>query len=261
MTASASPGKKLSLVLVTGLSGAGKNSILRALEDLGFETIDNPPLDTLEDPATRVERNLAIGIDARSRGFSADSVLSGPVRLRQDPNSPPAWSSPPPPTTFCSAATRKPAAATRSRNQARCGRYRAERELTEPLAHAAELIDTSNLALPRLRAIIEQNFGAGIPRHGDLPGLLRLSVRPPPEADLVFDARFLKNPFYDPILRPLAAWTPKSVPSSNRTLILQLISHISRALSNFYCHIRAGRKKICNNMYRMYRRTTQICGI
>ena len=54
-----SPGKKLSLVLVTGLSGAGKNSILRALEDLGFETMDNPPLATLEDLATRAERTVA----------------------------------------------------------------------------------------------------------------------------------------------------------------------------------------------------------
>ena len=83
---SAPPGKKLSLVLVTGLSGSGKNSILRALEDLGFETIDNPPLATLEDLATRAERNLAIGIDARSRGFSADAVLARLQRLRLEPN-------------------------------------------------------------------------------------------------------------------------------------------------------------------------------
>ena len=48
-------------MLVTGLSGAGKNSILRALEDLGFETMDNPPLATLEELATHAERNLAIG--------------------------------------------------------------------------------------------------------------------------------------------------------------------------------------------------------
>ncbi len=56
----------LSLVLVTGLSGAGKSSIMRALEDLGFETIDNPPLASLEELAARSERHLAVGVDARS---------------------------------------------------------------------------------------------------------------------------------------------------------------------------------------------------
>ncbi len=76
---------KLSVVLVTGLSGAGKNSILRTLEDLGFETMDNPPLATLEELVARSERNLAIGVDARSRGFSADAVLATMARLRLNP--------------------------------------------------------------------------------------------------------------------------------------------------------------------------------
>ena len=63
------------IVLVTGLSGAGKLSILRALEDLGFETVDNPPLSGLLELAAKAEKNLAIGVDARSRGFSAELVL------------------------------------------------------------------------------------------------------------------------------------------------------------------------------------------
>ena len=75
----------LQIVLVTGLSGAGKASILRALEDLGFETVDNPPLASLEELATRAEKNLAIGVDARSRGFSADSVLEALRHLRAEP--------------------------------------------------------------------------------------------------------------------------------------------------------------------------------
>ena len=66
-------GAPIAVVLVTGLSGAGKNSILRALEDLGFETMDNPPLATLEDLAARSERNVAIGVDARSRGLGASA--------------------------------------------------------------------------------------------------------------------------------------------------------------------------------------------
>jgi RNase adapter protein RapZ len=76
---------KRAVVLVTGLSGAGKISILRTLEDLGFETMDNPPLDALEDLALRAEGHLAVGVDARSRGFSADTVLLKLHKLRENP--------------------------------------------------------------------------------------------------------------------------------------------------------------------------------
>ena len=61
------------LVLVSGLSGAGKASVLRALEDVGFEAVDNPPLPMLEELLRRAGaedgRRLAIGVDARTRGF------------------------------------------------------------------------------------------------------------------------------------------------------------------------------------------------
>ena len=80
-----------------------------------------------------------------------------------------------------------------------------ERELTLPLAHAADLlVDTSNLPLPRLRAIIEQNFGAGSPGMAISLVSFAYPAGLPREADLVFDARFLRNPFYDPKLRPLS---------------------------------------------------------
>ena len=74
-------------VLVTGLSGAGKASILRVLEDLGFETVDNPPLHTLDDlvgvgTGGGDGRPLAAGIDTRTRGFSPAAVLLALLRLR-----------------------------------------------------------------------------------------------------------------------------------------------------------------------------------
>jgi UPF0042 nucleotide-binding protein len=197
--------KKLSLILVTGLSGAGKNSILRALEDLGFETMDNPPLATLEDLATRSERNLAIGIDARSRGFSPDAVLAKLQRLRQEPNLAPSL-------VFATAADdvllRRYSETRRRHPLAQAGTVAdgitLERDLTLPLAHTADLlVDTSNLPLPRLRALIEQNFGAGAPGMAISLVSFAYPVGLPREADLVFDARFLRNPFYDPKLRPL----------------------------------------------------------
>ena len=57
------------LVLITGLSGSGKLSILHALEDLGFEVVDNPPLGMVEALAREARVPLAIGVHARSREF------------------------------------------------------------------------------------------------------------------------------------------------------------------------------------------------
>ncbi len=73
------------VVLVTGLSGAGKASILRVLEDLGYEAVDNPPLPLMEEMVARGERPAAIGVDTRSRGFNADAILDMLARLKRNP--------------------------------------------------------------------------------------------------------------------------------------------------------------------------------
>ena len=197
---------KLAIVFVTGLSGAGKNSVLRALEDLGFETIDNPPLATLEDLANRAERNLAIGVDARSRGFAAGAVLACLNRLRQNPRLAPHL-------VFAAATDdvliRRYSETRRRHPLAQQGTVAdgiaLERELTEPLGQGADLlIDTSNLPLPRLRALIEQNFGAGAPCIAISLVSFAYPAGLPREADMVFDARFLRNPYYDSALRPFS---------------------------------------------------------
>jgi RNase adapter protein RapZ len=198
--------EKLTIVFVTGLSGAGKNSTLRALEDLGFETIDNPPLATLEDLANRAERNLAIGVDARSRGFAPDAVLACLDRLRHNPRLAPHLVFA---TATDDALLRRYSETRRRHPLAQPGTVAdgiaLERELTEPLAQAAGLlIDTSNLPLPRLRALIEQNFGAGAPCMAISLVSFAYPAGLPREADMVFDARFLRNPYYDPTLRPLS---------------------------------------------------------
>ena len=68
------------VVLVTGLSGAGKLSVLRALEDLGYAAVDNPPLPLVDElVAEQVAGGaggLAIGLDARTSGFDAGAVLA-----------------------------------------------------------------------------------------------------------------------------------------------------------------------------------------
>ena len=76
------PQSRPRVVIVTGLSGAGKASILRALEDLGFEAVDNPPLPLLESLIGRGEGRLAVVVDARTRGFDAGAVLDVLHRVR-----------------------------------------------------------------------------------------------------------------------------------------------------------------------------------
>ena len=199
------------IVLVTGLSGAGKASILRALEDLGFETVDNPPLSGLLELAENSDKNLAIGVDTRSRGFSAESMLDMMARLRQAQKFAPALIF----ATASDAVLLRRYSETRRRHPlAQSGAIAEgialERALTAPLARAADwLVDTSTLPMPKLRRLIEEHFGAGAP--GMVLSLVSFAYPGglPPEADLVFDMRFLKNPHYEPHLRSLSGLDPE----------------------------------------------------
>jgi UPF0042 nucleotide-binding protein len=195
------------IVLVTGLSGGGKASVLRALEDIGYEAVDNPPLSMLEDMVTLSEKKLAIGVDARTRGFDAGLVLETLERLRRNPSLRPeliyAWADE---TTLLRRYTE-----TKRRHplspQGRVAEGIArEEKLTAPLRNGADLVvDTSDLPLGSLRRLIERHFGAGSDAEESrlVVSLISFGYKfgLPQEADLVFDARFLRNPHYDPILQ------------------------------------------------------------
>jgi UPF0042 nucleotide-binding protein len=214
MSAAGGPGglARLRIVLVSGLSGAGKSSILRALEDLGYETVDNPPLPLIEELVLRGERPLAIGVDARTRGFDATEVLATLERLRLNPVLRPelvyAWADE-------ETLLRRYTETRRRHPLAPHGRVAdgiaAEIAATAPLRTGADLvIDTSALPLPELRALIEARFGAGA--GPEMAVALVSFAYPkglPREADLVLDARFLRNPHYDPVLRPLTGLDPR----------------------------------------------------
>ncbi|MBL6457186.1 RNase adapter RapZ [Belnapia sp. T6] len=203
------------VVLVTGLSGAGRASILRTLEDLGFETVDNPPLDLLEELVGDGDLPLAAGVDIRSRGFDPAGVLRTLSRLRLRPDIA---------VTlvyataedavllrrFSETRRRHPLAPGGSLGSRVADGIAREQELMAPLRDAADmLIDTSDLPLPALRQMIDRRF-----RGEGAPGLL-IHIQSfafprglPREADLVFDLRFLRNPHYDPVLRPLTGRDP-----------------------------------------------------
>jgi UPF0042 nucleotide-binding protein len=203
------------VVLITGLSGAGKGSMLHVFEDLGFETVDNPPLGLLENLVIGSERNFAVGVDARTRGFDPQAVLDALAHLRARPGLRPdliyAWANE-------TALLRRYTELRRRHPMATHGRISdgiaAEERATASLRAAADLvIDTSNLSLAALRRMIEQQFGTepGACGQAGLTVTLMSFAFPaglPPDADMVLDARFLRNPHYEPLLRPLTGLDP-----------------------------------------------------
>jgi UPF0042 nucleotide-binding protein len=203
------------VVVVTGMSGAGKTLALKALEDLGYEAVDNLPLSLLGAvvlrPDERVRRPLAIGIDIRTRDFGVASMLAEMDRLKDG---------------GCLAMTlvfidcddevlsrrftetrrRHPLAVDRPLADGICH----ERELISPLRGRSDLvIDTTALPPAELKRVLAGQFGLDA-KPSLTVFVTSFSYRRglPREADLVFDARFLKNPHYDPLLRPLTGRDP-----------------------------------------------------
>lgn len=202
------------ILLVTGMSGAGKSTALNTFEDLGWEVVDNLPLSLLErlletplpEGATDSGRPLALGIDSRTRGFDADGIVRRIRRLRDTRGHPIE-------TLFLDCAgseLQRRYAETRRRHPLAMDRpandgIARERELLAPLRnyadHLVETTETSSHALQgELRRRFDQGDGAGptlaILSFGFARGL-------PRDADLVFDMRFLRNPHWDNDLRPL----------------------------------------------------------
>ena len=212
-------GERRSVLLVSGLSGAGKSSILRILEDLGHEAVDNPPLSMIAEIIQRSTGPVAIGVDVRTSGFDAGTVLLALAQLRADPALRPEL-------LFAVAEEavllRRYTATRRRHPLARGGGVSdgiaAEVALTALLRAEADLvIDTSELRPPELRRLVEDRY-----TEADQESVNSLTVSLvsfafpaglPRESDMVFDARFLRNPFYDTILssmtgldRPVAAY-------------------------------------------------------
>jgi UPF0042 nucleotide-binding protein len=206
------PGSARRIVLVTGLSGGGKASALRSLEDLGFDAVDNPPLPMLEEMVSRSARKLAVGVDARTSGFDASRVLAALGRLKDHPGLRPEL------IYMAADETTLLRRSTESRRRHPLAPQglvadgvAADQALTAPLREAADLvIDTSDLSLPALRALFERHYGHAAGGEKLMLSLMSFGFPRglPKEADLVFDARFLRNPHYDPILRPLTGLDP-----------------------------------------------------
>lgn len=197
------------VVLVTGPSGAGRSTSIGVLEDLGFETIDNIPLRLIPDLLESSEaggRAMALGVDVRNRDFSVTGLMqtidtlgdhrvgevsvlyldcSQDVLIRR----------------FSETRRRHPIAPA----EGPAVGVERELDLLQPIrARADILIDTSDLNVHQLRAELEQWFARDGARE------LTILVQSfsykrglPRGIDMVFDCRFLTNPYWQPDLRDL----------------------------------------------------------
>ena len=200
---------RLGVVVVTGMSGAGKTSVLKALEDMGYEAVDNLPLALfggLVDAPVAAQRPLAIGVDIRTRDFGLLQFLARLDALRADAGLEVRL-------LFVDCddeILRRRFSATRHVHPMAADRpvthgIARERALISPLiARADVVIDTTSLTLAGLKDQLETQFApAGRPRLLATVMSFSYGYGLPREADLVFDVRFLANPHYDAMLGPL----------------------------------------------------------
>lgn len=220
-----SPGLPTSVVVVTGLSGAGKSTALNALEDLGYFCVDSLPTpvvpSTLEAFAAAGIRRVAFGIDVRVRLFLEDATrifetvsLPGERELTvlfldaSDEALLRRFSStrrPHPLSTVGEAGSEQGALAL-------LDGIRIERELLTALrARASIVLDTTRMSVHDLRREVTAHFG---PSAGGAP---RLRVRllsfgfkfgTPVDADMLLDVRFLDNPYFVPELTKRSGTDP-----------------------------------------------------
>jgi UPF0042 nucleotide-binding protein len=211
-------GRRHRLVVITGMAGAGRSTALKCLEDCGYEAVDNLPLALAPHLVSGLTvaqavgatgdgpRAIAIGIDSRTRDFTAEAVTALLDQLRHAENLD---------ATlvfmdcddeilrrrFTETRRRHPLAA----ESTVLDGIQRERRMVAPLRRLADLvIDTSDQSSADLKRVLQGRFGQ---RQGAelVVSVVSFSFRRglPREADLVFDVRFLANPYYDPLLRSL----------------------------------------------------------
>ena len=203
---------ELTIIILTGLSGSGKSTALRVFEDLGFFCVDGLPVSLVpkliglfDEKGGQRYKGLALGMDVRQADLDRDwgatlaQVTSRDVGLQ---------------IIFFEAdtqeiirryaTTRRPhplESPTMGLEQA----VVAERERMTPLRDAADMvIDTTDFSIHDLRRKLQEKWASIRPAKGTLKiHIMSFGFKygPPSEADMIFDLRFLPNPYFDKALR------------------------------------------------------------
>jgi UPF0042 nucleotide-binding protein len=202
------------LVIITGLSGSGKGTVLKVLEDLGYYSVDNLPIELIPKFAELTKsssstRRAALVVDIRE----GESLRRFPAMFRKLRQQIPAT------LIFLEAhdeslvrrfsETRRPhpLGLTASVPQ----NINAERSRLRPIRRIADhIIDTSKFNVHELREVVSAKFRQHRPESGILINVTSFGYRHgiPPDTDLVFDVRFLPNPNYIPEFKPYTGKHP-----------------------------------------------------
>ncbi|VAX05034.1 RNase adapter protein RapZ [hydrothermal vent metagenome] len=199
--------KPLKLYLITGMSGAGKSSVLKILEDLNYEAIDNLPVTLLSNVLELVLADyedddhpaLVIGIDARTRNFQQEKILENLSDLKSHKNID---------LQILYFDSRDEILVKRFSETRRKHPLAKDRQVIDGItqerqmmqiirAEADYIFDTSDMEGQDLRQTLTQKFERQ--HSGDMNIVISSFAYPkglPRNADLVFDVRFLRNPHY-----------------------------------------------------------------
>lgn len=209
------PGAARSLIVITGLSGSGKGSVIKVFEDLGFYSVDNLPIDLIPKFAelcrtSREIRRAALVVDIREgtalgRFPAMLRALRGQLAVT---------------LVFLEAGedvlqrrfseTRRPHPLGTS--ETILDSIQAERKALAKIRRLADLtIDTSKFNVHELRRFIHDRFSGSATEASMVVSITSFGYRHgvPPDADLVFDVRFLPNPNYIPAFKELTGRHPK----------------------------------------------------
>lgn len=208
---------RVQLVLITGLSGSGKSSVAKCLEDLGYYCVDNLPVPLLrpflEDPARHVEGvdRIAVVTDIRAPGLASQlpGLLATIDRQRVDPL-----------LLFLSTSdevlVRRYSETRRRHPLAPDGPVmegiRNERRMLEDIRGMADrVLDTSGWTIHEVRAAVYDMFRPEGEATAMTVSLVSFGFKrgSPTGADLMFDVRFLPNPYFRPDLRKLTGLDPQ----------------------------------------------------
>jgi UPF0042 nucleotide-binding protein len=207
--------EQTTLVLVTGMSGAGKTQAMRALEDMGFFCIDNYPFSMIEDLFSHVLMKriglfpkVAIAADVRGKEFLQDIEMSL-ARLKKK-------------NIDCHVVYMDADDATlmnRYKETRRKHPLQDERSITEAIAEerrilspireqADRIVDSSNMKVTEFKTLLYELYGNQEAKMTITVASFGFKYGLPLDSDLVFDVRFLPNPYYDPNMRLLTGKDP-----------------------------------------------------